>query len=281
MSTKHPLSAPTDVGIIDLTRLNLKAELHATTDPSIPNELSPILISAHAPYVKNGLRLNYAAKDTEHRVNAISLLKDYISKLEMHPTIKQVNLHPPQKQWFDETQTSGREGDYELMIQAIQEIGKFANQFSLEIVIENMNASFTRAEDLDEEKIDWSKMNISFGDSPEEWINICEDVNLENVFLCLDSSHTCTYAHKFKDDVKRKERVMAFLKRPELIRHVHWSDNYLYDNRGRKDSHLSVGRGTLPKIMHEQIKRLDATILLEHFHGIAELEEELKYIDQL
>jgi sugar phosphate isomerase/epimerase len=74
---------------------------------------------------------------------------------------------------------------------------------------------------------------------------------------------------------------MAFLKRPELIRHVHWSDNYLYDNRGRKDSHLSVGKGTLPKHLHEQIKKLDATILLEHFHGIAELEEELKYIDQL
>ena len=51
MPTKHPLSAPTDVEIIDLTRLNLKAELHATTDPSTPNELSPMLISAHAPYV--------------------------------------------------------------------------------------------------------------------------------------------------------------------------------------------------------------------------------------
>lgn len=281
MSIKHPLSAPTEVGIIDLDRLNLKAELHATTDPSNPNELSNMLISAHAPYVKDGLRLNYAAKDTEHRVNAISLLKGYISKLEVHPTIKQVNLHPPQKQWFDKTQTSGREGDYELMIQAIREIAMFANTFKLEIVIENMNASFTRAENLDEEEIDWELMNISFGDSPEEWITICEDVNLDNVFLCLDSSHTCTYAHKFKDDKERKERVMAFLKRSDLIRHVHWSDNYLYDNRGRKDSHLSVGKGTLPKNLHEQIKKLDATILLEHFHGIAEMEEELKYIDQL
>ena len=37
--------------------------------------------------------------------------------------------------------------------------------------------------DLDEEKIDWGKMNISFGASPEEWIDICEDVNLDNVFL--------------------------------------------------------------------------------------------------
>ena len=281
MPTKHPLSAPTDVGIIDLTRLNLKAELHATTDPSTPNELSPMLISAHAPYVKDGLRLNYAATDAEHRADAISLLKEYISKLEVHPSIKQVNLHPPQKQWFDETQTSGKKGDYELMIEAIREIATFANQFNLEIVIENMNASFTRAENLDEDEIDWESMNISFGDSPEEWINICEDVNLDNVFLCLDSRQTCTYAHKFKDDETRKERVMAFLKRPELIHHVHWSDNYLYDNRGRKDSHLSVGKGTLPKNMHQQIKNLDATILLEHFHGIAELEEELNYIDQL
>ncbi|SVC86903.1 uncharacterized protein METZ01_LOCUS339757 [marine metagenome] len=281
MPVKYNLSAPTEVGIHDLSRLNLTAEMHATTDPAKSSILSGKLISAHAPYVKNGLRLNYAAKDIEHRTYAISYLKTYISKLPAHPTIKQINLHPPQKQWFDETQISGKYGDYELMIKAIQEIAIFANKFELEIVIENMNASFTRAETLDENSIDWNQMNISFGDSPEEWIKICEDVNLDNVFLCLDSSHTCTYAHKFKDDNTRTKRVMDFLKRPELIRHVHWSDNYLYDNRGRKDSHLSVGKGTLPTKLHQQIKKLDATILLEHFHGISELEEELEYINQL
>ena len=73
----------------------------------------------------------------------------------------------------------------------------------------------------------------------------------------------------------------AFLEKPDLIRHVHWSDNYLYDQRGRNDSHLSVGKGTLPTEMHRRIKRLDATILLEHFYTFEELAEELEYIDSL
>tara|TARA_B100000745_G_C19977182_1_gene330912 strand:- start:288 stop:518 length:231 start_codon:yes stop_codon:yes gene_type:complete len=75
--------------------------------------------------------------------------------------------------------------------------------------------------------------------------------------------------------------VSSFLKEPELITHVHWSDNYLYDVRGRDDSHLSVGKGTLPVEFHRTIKNLDATILLEHFYSLEELEEELDFIDRL
>jgi hypothetical protein len=74
---------------------------------------------------------------------------------------------------------------------------------------------------------------------------------------------------------------MGFLAKPHLIRHVHWSDNYLYDTRGRNDSHASVGQGSLPIEMHRAIKGLDATLLLEHFYSIEELEEELEYIDRL
>ena len=58
-------------------------------------------------------------------------------------------------------------------------------------------------------------------------------------------------------------------------------DYYLYDVRGRQDSHLSVGRGTIPTEFHKRIKRLEATILLEHFYTLDELEEELEFIDKL
>ena len=64
---------------------------------------------------------------------------------------------------------------------------------------------------------------------------------------------------------QREGKISAFLSRPDLIKHVHWSDNYLYDVRGRKDSHLSVGKGTIPTDFHRLVKELDATILLEHF----------------
>jgi hypothetical protein len=47
------------------------------------------------------------------------------------------------------------------------------------------------------------------------------------------------------------------------------------------DSHANVGQGSLPIEMHRAIKGLDATLLLEHFYSIEELEEELEYIDRL
>ena len=75
--------------------------------------------------------------------------------------------------------------------------------------------------------------------------------------------------------------MLAFLNRPELIRHVHWNDNYLYDDRGQNDSHAGLNRGTLPTEMHRKIKYLDATLLMEHFHGVDVLREELAFIDNL
>ncbi len=74
---------------------------------------------------------------------------------------------------------------------------------------------------------------------------------------------------------------MSFLSIPELIKHVHWNDNYLYEARGRNDSHALLGKGTLPLEMHKAIKSLEATILLEHFYSIEELEKELEFIASL
>ena len=74
---------------------------------------------------------------------------------------------------------------------------------------------------------------------------------------------------------------MKFLSRPDLINHVHWSDNYLYDIRGRNDSHLAVGSGTIPADFHKAVKSLDATILLEHYYSENQLIQELEFIDKL
>ena len=116
--------------------------------------------------------------------------------------------------------------------------------------------------------------------SPEQWQQVAVDVDRHNVGLCLDSSHVVTYAHRFPED-RREERVLAVLSRPELIRHVHWNDNYLYDRRGRTDSHAPLNKGTLPTEMHRRIKYLPATLLMEHFYDVETLEEELAFIDSL
>ena len=44
------------------------------------------------------------------------------------------------------------------------------------------------------------------------------------------------------------------------------------------NDYANVGQGSLPIEMHRAIKGLDATLLLEHYYSIEELEEELEYI---
>ena len=135
--------------------------------------------------------------------------------------------------------------------------------------------------DLPVDQVDWTDANVWFGVSPEEWVQICEDVDRMNVGLCLDSSHACTYAHTVADPERRAETLMAFVGRPELVRHVHWSGSWLYDSRGRADRHGLIGKGTLPVEFHRAIKGLDATLLIENFYTIEDLEEELEYIARL
>ena len=157
-----------------------------------------------------------------------------------------------------------------------------AEKHGVEIVLENGNAHWTDVgDDVGAADVDWSDRNRSFGASPEEWTGICVDIDRPNVGLCLDSSHLATYSHTIADEDLRRRTALSFLDKPELIRHVHWNDNFLYEMKGRTDQHALLGKGTLPVEIHRGIKKLDATLHLEHFYSIEELEEELEYIDGL
>ena len=281
LSLKHPLSAPVESGLHNLERLGLKAEASMGDDIQGIQEYAGVLISAHAPVTIGALRLNYGATDESFRNKSIAHIIDYIDKARQYPNVRQINMHPGPRQWLNEEQTEGREGDYDLMIEGIRQIAAHADRFGLEIVLENNNAYWTGVpHGTALEDVDWSHRNISFGSSPEEWIQICEDTDRDNVALCLDSSHTCTYAHTH-DPSERVDVVMRFLAKPHLIRHVHWSDNHLYDLKGRNDAHAVLGKGSLPIELHRGIRDLDATILLEHFYTTEELEGELEFISAL
>ncbi len=279
---KHPLSAPVYAGLETLQALGLLAESSTLQDIRVLDDYADVLISAHAPTTtSDGSRLNIATPEDDFREMSIGMITSYIDEASRYPNVRQVNIHFAPRHWVEEAQTAGQEGDYDLLIDGVRRVAAHAATHDVEIVMENGNAYWKDLDDdVDGEGLDWTARNRYFGSTPEHWIEVCEDVDRDNVGLCLDSSHTCTYAQTFPES-QREERVMAFLQKPELIRHVHWSDNYLYDVRGRNDSHLSVGKGTLPTEMHRRIKRLDATILLEHFYRLDELEEELAYIDSL
>ena len=268
-------------GVDNLKRLSLATEASMADDIETADNFAEVLTSAHAPALKDGLRLNIAATDDVFRQISVNHVLSYIEMARRYPNVQQVNIHPPPRQWLDEGQTAGRYGDYGRLVDGMRQIADYAADWGIEIVVENLNAYFTGVpDDIPPDQIDWTDRNQAYGSSPDEWIQICKDVDRPNVGLCLDSSHSCTYAHTFPED-RRHDLVMGFLAEPDLIRHVHWNDNYLYDVRGRQDSHALIGKGTLPVELHRAIKKLDATIVIEHFYTIEDLEEELEYIECL
>jgi sugar phosphate isomerase/epimerase len=278
---KHPLSAPTKSGIDNLRRLGLNTESSMADDIEALADFADVMVSAHAPSTIDEMKLNYATKDEDFRHRSIEALLRFIDRSRNYPNVKQVNIHPPPKRWLDETQTEGRDGDWGLMIDAMRQVAGYAAAAGIEIVVENLNFYYAGIpEETTPEQIDWTERNMAFGAEPEEWVQICEDVANTNLSLCLDSSHIVTYAHSVAED-KRVDAVMKFVSRPELIKHVHWNDNHMYDARGRNDSHAVLGKGSLPIDIHRAIKDLDATLHLEHFYTIEELEEELEFIDRL
>ena len=280
--TKYPLAVPMEAGRQTITRLGLTTESKIGQSVLDMRALSDLMSSAHAPTEKDGLKLNVGATDEDFREESIAEMFQFVELVRQFPRVKKVNMHPGARRRNDPEQTRGRCGEYGLQIDGIRLVADYAAARGLELVIENTNASFVGVPDeTPADEIDWAKMNLSFGASPDEWMQIALDVDRPNVGLCLDSSHICTYAQTFADHERRREVVMAFVSRPELIRHVHWSDNYLYDTRGRLDSHEILGRGTLPLDVHRAIKSLDATIVIEHFYTVEDLEQELDFIERL
>ena len=282
VGTKYPLSAPAEAGSDNLRRLGLNTELgYESLDEEIA-AFGDIAVSGHTPLYDGEIRLNIAATDADFQRMSIDKMLAYTDRVKDLPRFKQLNIHPAPKQWVSETQASSHEGDYGLMMDAIREIADYAARWGLELVLENNTNRWTGiADDLPPNEVDWGDKTIMFGSGPEEWIQICEEADRPNVALCLDSSHACTYAHTFSDHEQRVAVVMKYVSRPELLKHVHWNDNYLYDARGRNDSHAVLGKGTLPVELHRAIKGLDATLMIEHFYTIEELEEELGYISRL
>ena len=282
LGTKYPVGAPPETGIEDLRRLELFTELGMVSSEEQRATFGEIALSAHAPLYDGEIRLNIASTDDDFRDKSMRMILEYIDRVRDLPNLKKINMHPAPRRWLYEDHPGWREGDYGRMIDGIREIAEYVAGSDLEVVLENNTSRWEGIpDDIPAEDVDWTSKTVSYGSAPEEWAQVCEDVDRPNVWLCLDSSHACTYAHTIADEDKRADVLMAYLAKPHLIRHVHWNDNYVYDLRGRNDSHALLGKGTMPAEFHRAIKALDATLMIEHFYGIEELEEELGYIAQL
>jgi len=283
MLSNYSLSVPLKVSLDEVKRLNLTVEAGTTLDKETLSPYGERITTAHAPYSRSGMgRLNIAAVDDDFREESIKIIEGYIHQASQFSSIQKVIMHCAPKRWYAESQTGGNIGIYERLIDGLQYLANVAAKLDITIALENNRAYWDGIpDDVPAEDANREGINEYFGAAPDEWLKICDDLNKPNFFLCLDSSHACTYAQIESDHAQRQDIMMAYLAKPDFIGHVHWNDNYLYDVQGRKDSHLCIGKGTIPRIFHETVRRLNATLLLEHFYTIEELEEELRYIDNL
>ena len=200
--------------------------------------------------------------------------------VERFPKLQKVNMHCSPKRWASDTRPL--KGDYDRLIDAVRRLSEVAAKHKIELMLENNRAYWEDVpDDLAADQVDRDAQNEYFGVEPEEWRQIQKDVDRSNVFLCLDPSHACTYAQVFVEHGKREAVMMAYLDAGDMLQHFHWNGNDLFSPVGRQDSHMCIGTDTLPEEFHRRIKGWKATLLLEHFYSVEELETELAYIQQL
>jgi len=275
-----PLAAPYTVGARDLKRLGLSTELPVALDGEGVAQVADLAVSAHAPFSLDGERLNIAATDAARRRHALDAIKTYIEQAARYPTVVKVVCHVAPRTWYSNDGGLQQQGDYDLLIEGMRELADVAASHDLTVAVENNRVYFRDMFPDCPPGEGGLSANTYFGTVPEEWRRIAMDVGRENLGLCLDTSHACTYAQLFPPE-QRPSALMKYLAQPSLISHVHWSDNLLYDDGGRLDSHLPIGEGTLPLELHRAVLGLGASILLEHFYDMERLERELDFISRL
>ena len=247
-----------------LKKTNLGVEAHISVSEQLENweRYVPFVKGVHLPYA----HLNLAALDDELRKKSIEKIKECIDIGLQYPVNRMVMHTLGIEVWG-----GGTIGTYERMIDGMREIADYALTKNITICVENS------AHHIPE--------RIIYGVSAEEWYKIQKDVNRSNVLLTLDTSHAATAAAFLKKDATAQERfdyLFEFLKYPDLIGWVHWSDSLLTNCETYMDDlHLYVGEGDLPREFHKKIKSLNVTKTLEHRYPEEDVLKELAFIESL
>ncbi len=244
-------------------------------------EVPQLASSIHLPWNDSDIgRINYAAKDPEFRGVCLQRIKDaVVFGSENFPALRLAVVHGAPERWAPHPQDGGREGDYGAFIAGIRELADFAGTHGMLLVLENNNCYWVNAEG----KTAWQDAHpasdmVYFGCGPDQWLQTFHDADHDNLRLCLDTAHACTWAHTIPDRADRIAGLLSYFREPAAIAHVHWNGHHAFEPEGRVDGHLNVGTGTIPEEMHRRVRDLDATHLIEHYHGETELLRELAFI---
>lgn len=227
-----------------LTAHNLGVEVHITRDDIRPewSQYIPFVGGVHLPYNK----LNFAALDDAQRLFSIDTVKEAIDT-GCRYGIESMVLHPCGM----ESSHGEPAGTYDRMIDSLRALADYASARHITLCLENAALH--------------QPHRRMFGIFAHEWFQIQKDVARPNLLLTLDTSHAATSAamlHYRAED--RFAYLYEYLKHPELIGRVHWSDSRLtHAESYYNDMHLVPGEGDLPLDFHRQIKALNADKTLE------------------
>ncbi len=263
-------------------RYDLLVEVAGTE--KVVEQVSPVadlVYAVHMPFNEAPLgRLNYAATDADYRHRALDRIKQCLRAASGNFANAEIAvIHGAPSRWAPHEHAGAREGDYELFIEGLRELAEHAADAGLLLVLENNNAYWIDAQG----KFSWRDSSENpdtryYACTPPHWLRSWEDAAHENLKLCLDTAHACTFAHTIDDYAERTQALLSYFDRPEAIAHVHWNGHLAFEPEGRVDEHLPVGDGTIPTEVHRRIKYLGVRPTLEHYQGEAALERELEYI---
>ncbi len=258
--TDCQIFVPPHIPLADAERLGVGYEVAARKYDELAGDLGDRVCSIHAAFSsETGGRLNPASPEPEVRAEALAAWHDGLD-IAVAAGASLVVVHAAPQHWEGVRDA----GLHELLVGALQELGKSAAERDLRVALENNRRYWGETpDDADPRHVDLEALDLYFATFPEDWIQLAEDVGHPNVGLCLDTSHATTVAQEKPMGPQRERRLWDYLAEPDAIIHVHWSDNYLSTPEGRLDSHCAVGEGDLPKAFHARIADLSATKTLE------------------
>ena len=291
-----------DVGQDNIRSRGLFVEAGAELDLPDLQAMADLVITAHAPWILPeaevaGTRLHIASTDEQFRQRSVRVIERYVERAhKLFGHIKLIVTHAA-PHYFPDPPVRPQPGEpipplrsdlasWQLLVESLVGLARKCRRLGLELAVENNWAYWTGIEpDADVTALGPGDYFEYFCTSPQEWLSLPEQVGEPNLSLCLDPSHAGPYCHRVTELGRRREMLKQYIRRPELIGHIHWNDSDIEHPRGRQDLHLLVGTGTLGRDFNAALKararQLDHPVTLEHFDDLEALDRELAYIASL
>jgi len=286
------LLVPLEAGLVVMERYGLYSESRDNwTDPLLAPVVERVH-TAHAPYdmeiKEKKYRINIASPQEKFREYSVRVLENFIRAVKQAPNCKLVVTHPAPHYWSEDAghKCEIKEvGDYGRMVESLKRLSRVAAEMGVSFVVENNRVPWKDippGENFQHEK-HHGKIHEYFACAPNEWASLPNDVNEPNFGLCFDTSHAVTYAQRFPVEAREGIVALYLTLASDKVFHAHWSDNQLLTNEGRDDLHLGLGKGTIPRKVHQQIWNSPSikTCLFEHWTHEGDLSDETRYVERL